>query len=95
MEWGFPCELWVKLWSHGVPREDAVNVFGTSVCHCTQSEVTSLPIVVFSYFEGTGEKGDHTVSLASRERVLPQLSAWGAKPPPSSQGKHRWLVTAQ
>lgn len=53
---GFPCELWVKPWSHRVPREDAGDIFGTSVCHHAQSEVTSLPIVVFSYFEGMGKR---------------------------------------
>lgn len=72
---GFPCELWVNLWSQRILREDAADIFGTSVCHHTQSEVTSLPMVVFSYFEGVGEKSDHTVSLACREHVLPHLLA--------------------
>lgn len=92
---GFPCELRVNLWSQRVLREDAADIFGTSVCHHTQSEVTSLPMVVFSYFEGVGEKSDHTVSLACREHVLPQSASSGAKPPPSNKGKHRQLITTQ
>lgn len=72
---GFPCELRVNLWSQRVLREDAVDIFGTSVCHHTQSDVISLPMVVFSYFEGVGKKSAHTVSLACREHVLPHLLA--------------------
>lgn len=61
----------------------------------THSEMMSLPIAVFSYFKGVGKKGDHAVSLACREHVLPRLPAWGAKLPPSNKGKHRRLITTQ
>lgn len=38
--------------------EDAVNIFGTSVCYHAQREVASLPRAVLSYFVGAVEKGE-------------------------------------